>query len=91
MSLISTELLTVKTLRLLPLLSLMYLFNAIDRGNLGNAKTDGLDKDLGLKGDEYRNTLVLFYITFCLFDLPSNLLLKRYSGKIMLPLLMFGW
>ena len=30
--------------RLLPVLALMYLFNALDKGNLGNAKTDGLEK-----------------------------------------------
>ncbi|GME53119.1 allantoate permease [Neofusicoccum parvum] len=77
--------------RLLPLLSTMYLFNAIDRSNLGNAKTDGLEEDLGMEGDQYSITLVLFYITFCLFDLPSNMLLKRFSGKIMLPSLMLGW
>lgn len=31
----------------------MYLFNALDKGNLGNAKTDGMDKDLGFKGNQY--------------------------------------
>jgi hypothetical protein len=69
----------------------MYLFNAIDRNNLGNAKTDGLDTDLGLVGNQYSITLMVFYITFCGFDLPSNLLLKKYNGKIMLPCLMLGW
>ncbi|KAI9730744.1 MAG: hypothetical protein M1834_005713 [Cirrosporium novae-zelandiae] len=76
---------------LLPVLSLMYFFNSLDRSNLGNAKTDGLEEDLGLKGNEYSLTLVLFYITFCGLDLPSNLLLKRFSGKIMLPTMMVGW
>ncbi|KZF23930.1 allantoate permease [Xylona heveae TC161] len=77
--------------RLLPLLSLMYLFNSVDRSNLGNAKTDGLEGDLHMHGNQYSITLVLFYITFCLLDLPMNLLLKRFSGKIMLPTLMIGW
>lgn len=63
----------------------------MDRSNLGNAKTDGLDTDLHLVGNQYSNTLVIFYITFCLFDLPLNLLLKKLSGKIMLPTLMLGW
>nr|A0A2Z4HQ22.1 RecName: Full=MFS-type transporter efuF; AltName: Full=Enfumafungin biosynthesis cluster protein F [Hormonema carpetanum]AWW17215.1 transporter [Hormonema carpetanum] len=78
-------------LKLLPLLSAMYLFNAIDRSNLGNAKTDGLEKDLHMKGNEYSITLVLFYVTFCLLDVPANMLLKKFSGKIMLPTLMMGW
>jgi hypothetical protein len=40
-------------LRMLPMLAVMYLFNALDKGNLGNAKTDGMDKDLGFKGNQY--------------------------------------
>lgn len=31
---------------LLPSLSLLYLFNGLDRGNIGNAKTQGLDIQL---------------------------------------------
>lgn len=29
-------------IRILPFLAVMYLFNALDKGNLGNAQTDGL-------------------------------------------------
>lgn len=69
----------------------MYFFNSLDRSNLGNAKTDGLEQDLNLAGNEYSIILAVFNVTFCLFDLPSNLLLKRFSGKVMLPLMMVGW
>lgn len=37
-------------LRILPLLTMMYLFNSLDKANLGNAKTAGLEKDLGFAG-----------------------------------------
>ncbi|KAF7596105.1 hypothetical protein BBP40_003367 [Aspergillus hancockii] len=77
--------------RLLPVLSLMYFFNSLDRSNLGNAKTDGLEQDLHLVGNQYSTILAVFNVTFCLFDLPSNLLLKKFSGKVMLPLMMVGW
>ena len=40
-------------LRILPLLAAMYLFNSLDKSNMGNAKTAGLVKDLGLKGNQY--------------------------------------
>lgn len=39
--------------RLLPILSFMYLFNAIDRSNLGNAKTDSLLEDLSMTETQY--------------------------------------
>ncbi|KAI7345258.1 hypothetical protein KC336_g22891, partial [Hortaea werneckii] len=32
-------------LRVLPLLAMMYLFNSLDKSNLGNAKTAGLEED----------------------------------------------
>ncbi|KAL2284157.1 hypothetical protein FJTKL_09134 [Diaporthe vaccinii] len=76
---------------LLPFLSIMYFFNSIDRSNLGNAETDGMGDDLHFVGQEYSLLVLLFYIPNGLCDLPLNMLTKRFSGKIMLPLLMTGW
>ncbi|KAI1880537.1 hypothetical protein JX265_000777 [Neoarthrinium moseri] len=76
---------------LLPFLSLMYFFNSVDRSNLGNAQTDGLGNDLGFVGNQYSLLILLFYIPNGLCDLPLNMLTKKFSGKIMLPGLMFGW
>ncbi|KAK1142905.1 hypothetical protein N8T08_007146 [Aspergillus melleus] len=76
---------------LLPLLCLMYFFDCMDRSNLANAKTDGLENDLNLKGNEYSLIVLLFYIPFGLCDLPWNLLLKRYSGRIMLSFMTVVW
>ncbi|KAL1594694.1 hypothetical protein SLS59_008744 [Nothophoma quercina] len=76
---------------LLPFLSLMYFFNSVDRSNLGNAKTDGMDKDLGFKGEQYSLLILLFYIPNGLCDLPLNMLTKKWSGRVMLPGLMVGW
>ena len=50
--------------RMLPMLAIMYLFNALDKGNLGNAKTDGMDKDLGFKGNQYNTMLSVSNIAF---------------------------
>ncbi|KAF3008273.1 hypothetical protein E8E14_002904 [Neopestalotiopsis sp. 37M] len=76
---------------LLPFLSLMYFFNSVDRSNLGNAQTDGLGNDLGFVGNQYSLLILLFYIPNGLCDLPLNMLTKRFSGKVMLPGLMFAW
>ncbi|KAJ5782080.1 hypothetical protein N7457_003854 [Penicillium paradoxum] len=75
----------------LPTLCLMYFFDCMDRSNLANAKTDGLDKDLNLKGDDYSLLILLFYIPFGLFDLPWNLLIKRFSGRLMLSFMSVVW
>ncbi|KAI0634516.1 MFS general substrate transporter [Trametes polyzona] len=46
-------------LRLLPILITMYLVGAIDRGNIGNAKLQGLLTELNLTGNEYNIALKL--------------------------------
>ena len=49
-------------LRVLPVLAVMYLFNSLDKSNLGNAKTAGLEKSLGLMGQDFNSILSIFYV-----------------------------
>lgn len=54
-------------LRILPLLAVMYLFNTLDKSNLGNAKTAGLEKDLGIEGtNKYNILLSIFFVPYVL-------------------------
>ncbi|PYI09266.1 MFS general substrate transporter [Aspergillus sclerotiicarbonarius CBS 121057] len=59
--------------------------------NLANAKTDGLDEDIHLVGNDYSLMVLLFYIPFGLCDLPWNLLLKRYGGRLTLSFMTVVW
>jgi hypothetical protein len=61
-------------LRLLPMLALLYLLSFLDRGNIGNAKIEGLATDLKLTGPEYNWCLTVFFFTYCAFEVPSNLM-----------------
>lgn len=78
-------------LYLLPFMSIMYFFNSIDRSNIGNAKTDKFDVDMHFTGNQYSLLLLLFYIPNALFDLPLNLLTKRFSGRLVLSTLCVAW
>jgi hypothetical protein len=40
-------------LRLLPMLSILYLLCFLDRGNIGNAKIEGMEQELDLVGNRY--------------------------------------
>lgn len=40
-------------LRLIPMLALLYLLSFLDRGNIGNAKIEGLTEDLGMSQAQY--------------------------------------
>lgn len=57
-------------IRLLPCCFFLYFFSALDRGNLGNAKSAGLEKDLGFKANEYGILLTCFTLSFSLLVRP---------------------
>ncbi|KAK9369479.1 major facilitator superfamily domain-containing protein [Lipomyces kononenkoae] len=78
-------------MRLLPLLALMYLFNSLDKSNLGNAKTDGMTTDLHMVGNQYNILLSVFYIPYVLFAFPITMIGKRLGPANVLPVLMLGF
>jgi MFS family permease len=78
-------------LNVLSAVSILYLLAFLDRGNIGNAKIEGLATDLHLEGNQYNIALSMFFITYALFEVPSNMMLKRLTPSIWLPLLMVGW
>ncbi|PKS06826.1 hypothetical protein jhhlp_006902 [Lomentospora prolificans] len=78
-------------LRLIPMLALLYLLSFLDRGNIGNAKIEGLQEDLGMTPDQYNWCLTVFFFTYAAFEVPSNLLLKRLRPSIWLPTIMVAW
>ncbi|KAJ5578692.1 transporter [Penicillium hispanicum] len=75
-------------LHLLPVLACMYLFNSLDKSNLGNAKTAGLDDTLHMTGNQYSLVLSIFYIPYVLTAPFIGLLGKKYGPNIVLPCLM---
>lgn len=78
-------------LRLLPPLTLLYLLSFLDRSNIGNAKLDGLTKDLKITGNQYLFALTIYFIGYVLFEIPCNIVLKRTTPKLWLPTLMLVW
>jgi MFS family permease len=69
----------------------MYFFNSIDRSNLGNAKTDGMDTDLHFTGNQYSILVMVFYIPICGLCLPANLITRKFQPKWFLVSFMLGW
>ncbi|CAG8895017.1 unnamed protein product [Penicillium egyptiacum] len=78
-------------LRLLPVLAIMYLFNSLDKSNLGNAKTAGLTETLSLKGNQYNLILSIFFIPYVLTAPFLGLLGKKYGPNIVLPCMMLAF
>ncbi|KAF2227681.1 MFS transporter [Elsinoe ampelina] len=65
--------------RLVPVLALLYLAAHIDRANIGNAKIERMDKDLGLDGIKYNIVLSIFFVPYILLEVPSNIILKKFK------------
>ncbi|KIM36238.1 hypothetical protein M413DRAFT_31834 [Hebeloma cylindrosporum] len=61
-------------LRLMPILALMYLLSFLDRGNIGNARLQGLQTQLHLTGNKYNIALTMFFIVMLTLSilLPRN-------------------
>ncbi|CRG88702.1 putative transporter C1039,04 [Talaromyces islandicus] len=68
-----------------------YFTNTLDRANLGNAKTDGLETDLGLVGNQYSLLLVLFYVPYALFNVPWTIAAKRFNPSVIISLAIGVW
>ncbi|KAG7002185.1 MFS-type transporter cnsO [Physcia stellaris] len=76
-------------LRVIPVLSVMYLLAFLDRTNIANASVFGLQGDLGLTGTQYNTALTIFFVPYILFEIPSNILLKKLRPNVWLSACMF--
>ncbi|KAK2746576.1 hypothetical protein FQN55_005564 [Onygenales sp. PD_40] len=78
--------------RLLPILGALYAIALIDRVNISNARVAGMDKELGLSiGSRYTIALVVFFIPYFIFELPSNIVLRKVGSANWLAFVAFGW
>lgn len=76
---------------IVPMVMLLYLFSFLDRVNIGNARLYGLEKDLGLKGNDYQTAVSLLFVTYILCELPSNLVLRRFHPSRWIAFLTTSW
>ncbi|GAA5837014.1 hypothetical protein JCM11251_004474 [Rhodosporidiobolus azoricus] len=81
-------------LQIVPIIALCYLFCFIDRSNIGNARTAGLERDLGIAptdygGYGYNLLLTAFYIAYVVFELPASLICKKVGPGRFVPFLVF--
>ena len=52
------------------------------RVNMSNALTLNLPKDLHLKGDQANLVLTIFFVPYIIFEVPSNILMKRLKPHV---------
>ena len=76
--------------RLIPFLFLCYVLNYIDRVNISFAHLQ-FRADLGLTEASYGLGVGVFYIGYVLFEVPSNLLLRRIGPRRTIARIMVLW
>ena len=78
--------------RVFPMLCTIYAFSLLDRANVSAAFIAGLDTDVGLaQGSRYSVALLVFFIGYALFELPSNYLIRRIGARWWLSFLAVGF
>ncbi|KAL4809465.1 major facilitator superfamily domain-containing protein [Aspergillus unguis] len=78
-------------LHVVPILTALFLFAFLDRINIGNARLLGMEDDLDMQGHQYNIALFVFFIPYILFEVPSNMLLKKIKPSWWLSGIMFFW
>src|ERR1700720_1492550 len=77
-------------LRFVPLLTIAYLFNYLDRTSLGFAALT-MNRELGLSASQFGLAAGIFFLGYSLFEVPSNLMLYRYGARRWLCRIMISW
>jgi MFS family permease len=76
--------------RIVPFLFLCYILAYLDRVNVGFAKLQML-KDLSLSDAAFATGAGIFFIGYFFFEVPSNVLLKKFGARIWIARIMISW
>jgi Sugar phosphate permease len=77
-------------LRLLPFLVLCYFAAFLDRVNVGFAALT-MREDIGLSATAYGLGSGIFFLSYFIFEVPSNLLLARFGARRWIARIMITW
>ncbi|TGO37799.1 hypothetical protein BHYA_0089g00400 [Botrytis hyacinthi] len=76
---------------LIPLVMIMFFTLNLDRGNISNALTDNMMKDLSINQEIVNTGSSLVYVGICIGDIPANLMIQKVGADIWLPCQLLAW
>jgi ACS family tartrate transporter-like MFS transporter len=82
--------LTKVALRFVPLLTLAYVVNYLDRTNIGVAALT-MNRDLGFSQTEFGLGAGILFVGYTVFEIPSNLALYRIGARRWIARIMITW
>ncbi|GAB7364288.1 hypothetical protein MBLNU230_g4833t1 [Neophaeotheca triangularis] len=80
-------------IRIIPVVMWIYLMNFMDRVSIGNARLFGMEEDLGMdpESNQFQLSVSILFVTYCLFETPSNMIIKKLQPARYLAGLTFFW
>ncbi len=78
------------TRRLIPFMFLLYIANYLDRVNVSFAALQ-MNRDLGFSASAYGLGAGMFFLGYCVFQVPSNLVLARVGARRWIGAIMIVW
>jgi D-galactonate transporter len=78
------------TWRVMPIVLIAYIFAFLDRINVGYAKLQ-MQQDLAFSDAIYGLGAGIFFLTYLLFEVPSNLLLEKIGARLTFLRIMVLW
>jgi len=78
------------TTRLVPFLVLCFFVAYLDRVNVSFAALT-MNRDLGLSASAFGFGTGVFFLTYCLLEVPSNLFLERVGARKWIARIMLSW
>lgn len=91
------RLLWKQDVRIIPLSAAIYFLCFLDRANIGNAKIlnsstgNDMQTETGMSDYEFVIALMVFLVAYAVFEVPSNMLLKKLRPSRWLAFLMISW
>ncbi len=76
--------------RIVPLLTLAYIVNFLDRTNVGFAALT-MNAEVGLTSAQFGTGAGVLFLGYCLFEVPSNVALHRFGARVWLSRIMVTW
>lgn len=76
--------------RLMPVLMFAYVLNFLDRTNIALAKTR-FEVDLGISATAFGLGAGIFFLAYCVLEIPSNLMLHRFGARRWISRIVISW
>jgi MFS transporter, ACS family, tartrate transporter len=76
--------------RLVPLLTVAYLFNYLDRSCIGFAALT-MNRDIGLSASQFGLGAGIFFLGYSFFEIPSNLAMFRFGARRWIARILITW